>query len=500
VGGIIGPDLTEQGEKTRHDYDFQNIASEQTVSNWLKEHFRDPEMVSPGSEMLKIDLPEDELDALTTFVLGLAKPDIDFEYFTLEALNEFKGNRAALSSSLAFSMACSGCHGKEGAGKDYEAYKTGVPGILNEDVGRVVSEDYIRFTLLRGRSQRQMASWQEEISGLRPGELDALTAMIKWGLSPAGQNESYTAGQGSVAKSRGNPNLEIFSPANLRSADPAQGKQQFDRYCATCHGAAGKGDLAIAINQADFLSNANNEFLFNTLITGRGNATMPAWTNLPETAIYDLVRYMRSWYPYGPKQRSFNASSGDTEAGKLKYLFLCSRCHGEAGQGQTGPSLINRDLLRVADDTYLFNTIAYGRDHSAMFGWSTDVYNAERLSPEDIANIITYMRNKAEEQPAYIYSGANPGDRLAGKESYNAHCAECHGFDGEGPKAPALNNQEFLNAASNGYIAATITVGRKGTSMPEWGYPNEERYALTAKERHDIVACIRDWQRIAIGF
>ena len=53
VGGILGPDLTEQGEKTKHEYSFQNIQGEQTISNWLKEHFRDPEMVSPGSQMLK---------------------------------------------------------------------------------------------------------------------------------------------------------------------------------------------------------------------------------------------------------------------------------------------------------------------------------------------------------------------------------------------------------------------------------------------------------------
>ena len=62
VGGTVGPDLTEQGEKTKHEYSFQNIKGEQSISNWLKEHFRDPEMVSPGSQMLKINLPEEELE------------------------------------------------------------------------------------------------------------------------------------------------------------------------------------------------------------------------------------------------------------------------------------------------------------------------------------------------------------------------------------------------------------------------------------------------------
>ena len=93
VGGILGPDLTEQGEKTKHEYSFQNISGEQSVSNWLKEHFSDPEMVSPGSQMLRINLEENELEALATFVMGLSKPDIPFDYFTMATLNEFKGIR-----------------------------------------------------------------------------------------------------------------------------------------------------------------------------------------------------------------------------------------------------------------------------------------------------------------------------------------------------------------------------------------------------------------------
>ena len=41
--------------------------------------------------------------------------------------------------------------------------------------------------------------------------------------------------------------------------------------------------------------------------------------------------------------------------------------------------------------------------------------------------------------------------------------SRCHGTNGEGTEAPALNSQEFLNAATNGYILATMTIGRDGT-------------------------------------
>ncbi len=478
VGGIIGPDLTEQGEKTRHEYSFQNIETEQTVSNWLKEHFRDPEMVSPGSQMLKIDLREEELDALTTFVLGLAKPDIAFEYFSLETLNEFKGNRNSLEGERAFSMACSGCHGKEGTGKSYEVYEMGVPAVLTQDFRRVASPEYIEFTLLKGRSQRDMSSWAASISGLREEELERLYEQVGGGYF--GLNAD-------------------FVPALFNQADAVSGENLFQHHCSACHGTQGSGGVALALNRRDLMRNTGNLYLFNTLLRGRENATMPSWQNLELYELYNIVKYLRSWYPYEPRISDVSLPSGNQAEGRLKYHFMCSRCHGEFGQGQTGPAIINNGFLDVASDEYLYNAIAFGREHSAMFGWTTDVYNSEVLADSDIGNIITFMRKASEERPGYIYAGANPGNTLRGGPLYKNHCAACHGRGGEGEKAPALNNQELLSASSNGYIMATITVGREGTKMPAWGREGEDHRALSGSERQDIVAWIRQWQRIRIG-
>lgn len=479
VGGIVGPDLTEQGEKTRHEYSFQNIQVEQTVSNWMKEHFRDPEMVSPGSQMLKIDLPEADLDALTTFVLGLAKPDIAFEYFSLEALNEFKGNRVSMDAEQVYSMACSGCHGKDGSGKDYDEYKTGIPAIAGEDFRRVVSGEYIEFTLNRGRSRRQMASWSTDISGLKEKEIKGTGSFVRGSF-----REDYPS----------------HDHLKLIKADPETGRSLYDSYCSTCHGIDGAGSVAVSLIREDFLRNADNEFIYKSLVFGRPNATMPSWSNLKNEDIYAVLKYLRSFQDYRPHEQDIDFVNADTVEGGLRYHFLCSRCHGEAGQGQTGPSIINKGFLRVASDGYLYNTIAYGRGHTAMFGWSVDVYNQERLSRGDIGNIIAFLRMRASERPDYIYAGANPGDKYTGEQLYRENCATCHGNNGEGIKAPALNNQELLNAGSNGYFMATITLGREGTDMPEWGRTTEEHEALTGRERQDIVAHIRNWERIRIGY
>lgn len=57
-GGVEGPDLTFEGRKN-HDAD------------WHMRHFADPRSVSPGSKMPKVRLSQDDLKALTAYILSL---------------------------------------------------------------------------------------------------------------------------------------------------------------------------------------------------------------------------------------------------------------------------------------------------------------------------------------------------------------------------------------------------------------------------------------------
>lgn len=478
AGGLIGPDLTEQGEKTRYEYNFTNIEGEQTVSNWLKEHFVDPEMVSPGSQMLKIDLPEEDLDALASFVMGLSKPDIPLDYFSLEMLKELKGERKDLPGNEIYSFTCSACHGKKGEGKDYNVYAYGAPGVMNQDYLRIVSDHFILFTLLKGRSLKMMASWAGNLSGYTANELDSLTQFVY---------------------SHQSSGWEYPFP-NPRGGDLESGRDVYSKYCQSCHGENGEGGAGLAINQRDFLRFASDAFILKTLRYGRKNTAMPAWNNLVEEEVRQLFAYIRSWNDGPVNPPPMLLPPANLSQGEIDFHYNCSRCHGVNGEGNTGPAIVNRDFLKAASDNYLFQTIARGRSHTSMFGWSDDLNSQEALSKQDISDIIGYMKEKAGKAPEYIYPGTNPGSHSAGQKIFSANCAECHGDNGEGTTAPGLNSQEFLNAASNGYILATTTIGRTGTQMPAWGYENTDYPMLSDKERQDLVAFIRSWQRLQIGF
>ncbi len=478
VGGIVGPDLTEQGEKTRHEYNFQNIKGEQTVSNWLREHFNDPEVVSPGSQMLKMNLKEDEIEALVTFTLGLAKPDMPFEYFSIEALNEHKGVRNLIKGINLYQYCCSACHGKSREGKNFQEYETGVPSLGNRDFLSVASGSLIRFTILNGRSRRQMASWLPEFSGLSQPEIDSAVSFIR---QQKEVNSSLT---------------ELNKPL----ASSKNGKLLYNSNCKMCHGDNGKGMIAVPLNNEDFLRSASDRFIYNTISNGRYNTAMPSWSFLNSWEMSDIIAFIRSWgIEYSPYNYSLD-STGDTGQGTIQFHYLCSRCHGENGEGGTGPAILNSDFLKTADDLLLYNTIAYGRKHTAMFGWRGQMTTQGKITDKQIRDVITFMKSARNKRRDYIYQGANPGNASEGAGLYLTHCSACHGENGSGFKAPQLNNQEFLNAATNGYILATISLGRKGTDMPSWGKAGDQHSQLSGKQRQDLTSFIRSWQKINIKY
>jgi mono/diheme cytochrome c family protein len=478
-GGSVGPDLTNEGSKNLRAFDLSRVSGPKTISNWMRQHFARPAEISPGSIMPAFALTDEEVGALIVAVRGLFSSTLPPEYLALPLVKEIKGAADPVEGREGFALFCVACHGPEGMGKPYAEQPFGVPTLANQDFQSVASEEYLLFTLVEGRGGRMMASWSSRVSRLQDGELREIAGALRRWRPPF------------------RPTGTILQAGGSRS----EGAKVYAQWCAQCHGARGEGGPAKGISNPDFLAMASDQFLLETIMRGRSNTAMPSWSRLSDGEMRNLLAFVRGLQtkPVGRALTGPGGSDGvrgDPVRGDSLFYYNCSRCHGRYGEGDLGPAVLNSDFLNAATDEFLLESISRGREHTPMFGWTQQARAGKKLVPADVSDVIAYMRSAP--RPDFLPPGASAGNPEHGGELFRELCAQCHGGSGEGLKAPALNNQEFLGAATNGYLLATLTLGRRGTPMPSWGTGSAQHRQLTPGERKDLVAFVRSWQTIVI--
>lgn len=477
VGGSTGLELTNSGAKTKHEYPFENVSGERTTINWLREHFLEPGKVSPGSVMPKVEISGSGLDNLIAFTMSLYYPAFPPEYYTLENVKEFKGGRRHFSGDEAFSVLCSTCHGENGEGKDYREFERAVPALSNQAFLAAASNAMIKFTITKGRGGIYMSPWGQDNGGLYSDEIDNIVQKIKnWKMKP--------------------PEFRAVMSA---PKDLNYGKILYRSRCGTCHGDTGEGGIGPSLNQQEFLALASDEFLYKTIAHGRENTAMISWSSLSAREMSGVIAYVKSWRKVPLKRLSTRTIQGNIENGEFYYAGHCAGCHGIHGQGSVGSALFNKDFLAAASDEFIYNSMSRGRTGSAMRSFAKELQGMSQLNEQEMHDIVAFIRSRENVEAGAIYTNITAGTPAIGKEMYDGMCAGCHGVKGEGKHGPALSSQEFLNAATDGFLQATIALGRDGTAMRSWAKGAQGYSELTAVQINDIVSYIRTWQKVIIS-
>lgn len=111
-GGRLGSDITYQGDKTKHSYDFTHIEGEHTPRQWLLEHFLEPKRVNPESIMPDFGFSASQAEDLTLFLLSLHYKNLVPNTFL--PLPKKLGMTPVTGETL-FGLFCSACHGPRGS-------------------------------------------------------------------------------------------------------------------------------------------------------------------------------------------------------------------------------------------------------------------------------------------------------------------------------------------------------------------------------------------------
>ena len=183
------------------------------------------------------------------------------------------------------------------------------------------------------------------------------------------------------------------------------GKELFVENCEVCHqaDAIGKPGVAPSLTNPELLSISSDKYFMSTIRDGREDTAMPPFAHLGRTNIRAIVAYLRS-HARGPNRaEEVDAqpdAHGDPRLGKQWYNYICSTCHGLAGDGYeaggTGTAIGLPGFLDKVSDGLIRETIKKGRSNTRMMAFQGPAGLAN-LSDQEIDDIIVYLRNLAQQ-------------------------------------------------------------------------------------------------------
>ena len=186
---------------------------------------------------------------------------------------------------------CAGCHGADGT--------LGPAPPLNDPLFlRIVPDAVVHDVIRDGRPGTLMPAFVEQKAGtLTEAQVRVLADGLKkhWKPAPPSADEKHVPAYLLPTKGKGDSS----------TATIARGAKVYDRACAGCHGANGKGgDAAGAIADPAFLALLSDQALRRIVITGRPDLDMPDYAQtdgraddfqpLTSAEIDDLVVYLRN--------------------------------------------------------------------------------------------------------------------------------------------------------------------------------------------------------------
>jgi len=174
------------------------------------------------------------------------------------------------------------------------------------------------------------------------------------------------------------------------------------------------------------------------------------------------------------------------ERGAALFRENCVACHGRNGEGVSAPALNDKDLLDSVTDELLLSLVRSGVPGTAMPSWGQA--NGGPFTDEDIRDLVAFIRNW---QPTATSVEAPPraGDPARGATVFAATCFVCHGPEGRGGRAPALNDPALLGRFDDDWFRDTIAYGRPAKGMPTWAT------VLSPEQIDDVVALLAAWRR-----
>lgn len=203
-----------------------------------------------------------------------------------------------------------------------------------------------------------------------------------------------TGGAYALFSSTATADESTTSAASQQSID--EGQKLFASNCATCHGLAadgtGEGPSLIGVGAASV------DFQVGTgrmPMAANGPQAEEKPTQFTDDQVYDLAAYVASLAP-GPAipDEEYLQADGDTTNGAELFRINCAMCHNVAGAGGALTEGKYAPALDGVSGAHIYEAMLTGPQNMPVF-------NDLNLSPQDKADVITYLK--------YLENNPSPG-------------------------------------------------------------------------------------------
>jgi cytochrome c oxidase cbb3-type subunit III len=188
------------------------------------------------------------------------------------------------------------------------------------------------------------------------------------------------------------------------------------------------------------------------------------------------------------------------------YGQNCAGCHGADGKLGPAPPLNNKLFLNIVPDSVLQSVIAEGRPGTPMPAFAES--RGGTLTAAQVKALAEGIKPRwrasgesgSAEPPPYAAKGDKQGTAERGAGVFARACAGCHGAEGEGDKAGAINDRSFLAVISDQALRRYAITGRPDLGMPDFATTDrngrEDSFQpLSATEIDDLVALLAHWRQ-----
>ena len=159
------------------------------------------------------------------------------------------------------------------------------------------------------------------------------------------------------------------------------------------------------------------------------------------------------------------------QTGHTLFGDNCAACHGFNAKGGKGfPDLTTSSWLWGGDPATIAETIRVGINSThpnTRVGQMLAFGRDNLLSASEVNNVVSYVESLSDP----VLSKRFPPTTLeAGKATFAASCASCHGDDGKGKLdvgGPDLTDKFWIYGGDTDSILASVRSGRQG-HMPSW--------------------------------